>query len=125
MQVVLTDIGSAQALIAAGRIKMIAVGGTKRLAQFSTVPTTSESGYPQLIAGVWQGMFAPAGTPAALIEELNAHVNEILREKEAVEQLTARFQTPIGGTPAAFEATLRADIERFGVVARRANIKAE
>ena len=125
VQVGLTDIGSAQALVSAGRIKMIAVGGTTRLAQFPNVPTTAESGYPQLIAGVWQGMFAPAGTPAALIDELNAHVNEILRDKEAVDQLTARFQTPIGGTPAAFGATLRADIERFGEVARKANIKAE
>lgn len=125
VQVGLTDIGSAQALVSAGRIKMIAVGGTRRLAQFPNVQTTGESGYPQLIAGVWQGMFAPAGTPAALIDELNAHVNEILRDKEAVDQLTARFQTPIGGTPAAFGATLKADIERFAEVARKANIKVE
>ena len=125
VQVAMTDIGSAQALISAGRIKMIAVGGTRRLAQFANVPTTAESGYPQLIAGVWQGMFAPAGTPAAIVNELNGHVNAILREKEAVDQLTARFQSSMGGTPAAFGATLKADIERFGDVARRADIKVE
>jgi tripartite-type tricarboxylate transporter receptor subunit TctC len=99
--------------------------GTKRLAQFPNVPTTAEAGYPNLLAGVWQGMFAPAGTPAALIDERNAHVNKILRDKEAVDQLTARFQTPIGGTPVAFGATLKADIERFAEVARKATIKVE
>jgi tripartite-type tricarboxylate transporter receptor subunit TctC len=125
VQMALTDIGSAHGLISAGRIKMIAVGGDRRLTQFPNVPTTAESGYPKLVAGVWQGMFAPAGTPAAVIDELNAHVNEILRDKEALEQLTARFQTPIGGTPAAFAATLKADIERFAEVARKANIKPE
>lgn len=62
VQVALTDIGSAQALVSAG--------GSKRLAQFPNVPTTAESGYPQLIAGVWQGMFAPAGTPQGVIDEL-------------------------------------------------------
>jgi len=125
VQVVMTDIGSAQGLISAGRIKMIAVGGTKPLAQFPNVRTTTESGHPQLVAGVWQGLFAPAGTPAAVIDELNAQINAILREKEAVDQLTARFQSPIGGTPAALGATLKADIERFGEVARKAGIKAE
>lgn len=125
VQVGMTDIGSAVPLLAAGKIRMIAMGGNQRLAQFPNVPTTAEAGYPKLLAGAWQGMFAPHGTPAFVINELNMQINEILRDKEAVEQLTARFQTPIGGTAAAFGATVKADIEKFSEVARKANIKVD
>jgi tripartite-type tricarboxylate transporter receptor subunit TctC len=125
VQVGMTDIGSAVALVKAGRIRMIAMGGNHRLPQFPDVPTTSEAGYPQLLAGAWQGMFAPRGTPPTVVAELNTAINEILHDKEATEQLSAHFQSPVGGTPAEFGATVKSDIEKFAEVARKANIKPE
>ena len=125
VQAIMSDLGSAVPLITAGKLRMLATGGAARLPAFPDVPTVSEAGFPDVLATAWQGMFAPRDTPPAVIAELNRQVNDILRQKDVVEQLTARFQAPIGGSPMDFSNTVRKDIERFATVARNAGIKAE
>jgi tripartite-type tricarboxylate transporter receptor subunit TctC len=126
VQFLLPDFGAALPLATAGKIKILAVVGNKRLTQFPNVPTATEAGFPQMAsAGSWQGMFAPKGTPLAIVDTLNREVNAILQSPEVVEQLAARYAVPVGGTPAEFSARVTADIQRFGDVVRTVGIKAE
>ncbi|MPS29884.1 MAG: tripartite tricarboxylate transporter substrate binding protein [Alcaligenaceae bacterium] len=126
VQFVLPDYGAARALVTAGKVKILAVAGNRRLAELPNVPTAAEAGFPQTASsGSWQGMFAPKNTPPEVVDTLNREINRILRNKEVVEQLGARYAEPVGGTPDAFGAQVKADIARFGTVVRTVGIKAE
>ncbi len=73
----------------------------------------------------WQGMFAPKGTPPAVVARLNAEVNAIFREKDVIEHFAARFASPVGGSPAEFAATIKTDIEVWGALVRKTGIHPE
>jgi tripartite-type tricarboxylate transporter receptor subunit TctC len=124
-QVILSDLGSAMGLITSGKLRALAIGGASRLPALPNVPTVREAGYPDILAGAWQGMFAPRDVPPAVLADINRQVNEILQQKDMIEQLATRYQTPIGGSASDFATTVRKDIERFGVIARNAGLKPE
>jgi tripartite-type tricarboxylate transporter receptor subunit TctC len=71
---------SGKAQFAAGTIKPIAFAGRKRLAEYPNVPTFAELGYPDVDANVWVGVFAPAGTPDAQIEQINRDIQAVLHD---------------------------------------------
>ncbi|MFT0546088.1 Bug family tripartite tricarboxylate transporter substrate binding protein [Allopusillimonas ginsengisoli] len=124
VQVLFTDPGAAQGLAKAGKIKLLAVAGNRRLEQFPEVQTAAEAGLPQLSNyGSWQGMFAPKGTPVAIVDVLNKNVNAILSSPEMVGIIRARFALPVGGTSADFAARVKSDIQRYGDIARRIGIE--
>ncbi|GAA4338358.1 tripartite tricarboxylate transporter substrate binding protein BugE [Pigmentiphaga soli] len=126
VQVLISDPGAAQPVAATGKIRLLAVAGERRLEQFPDVPTVGEAGFPQLANyGSWQGMFVPRGTPQAIVETLNRQVNDILRSADVQQELGKRFATPLGGTPEEFAQRVSADIERYGALVRKMNIKAE
>ncbi|MGB6102947.1 MAG: tripartite tricarboxylate transporter substrate binding protein [Pusillimonas sp.] len=122
-QVILTDVGSAQALVAAGKVRMLAIGGDTRFSQIPDIPTVKESGFPQVLAGSWQGMFVPQGTPTAVVTKLNAEIDEILRSQEIIDTLKARYMTPIGGSPEQFGDTVKSDVAKWTKVVKDADIK--
>lgn len=121
----LPDLGASQALITAGKVKVLAIAGNKRVSQLPQIPAAPEVGIKMASSGSWQGMFAPRGTPKAVVDKLNHEINEILKSKEVVDILTARFAVPVGGTSAEFAAQVKSDIQRYSEVVRSANIKAE
>ncbi|GAA5233907.1 Bug family tripartite tricarboxylate transporter substrate binding protein [Verticiella sediminum] len=125
-QVLVTDPGASQPLVTAGKVKLLAVSGDQRLAQYPEVPTAVEQGFPQFGSyGSWQGLFAPAGTPAEAVDILNKTVNEILQTPEMSELLADRFAMPIGGSSADFAASVKADIRYYGDIARKLGIEAQ
>ncbi|MGE0799791.1 MAG: Bug family tripartite tricarboxylate transporter substrate binding protein [Lautropia sp.] len=124
-QVLLSDTASAMALVQAGKLRLIAVGGDKRLPQLPDIPSVVEAGFREVLAAPWQGMFAPRETPAAVVRWLNTQVNEILRDKDIVGQLDTRYFVALGGTAEDFGATVRSDVQKWQKVAREANIKVE
>lgn len=125
VQLSLPDYGAAQALVTAGKVKVLAVAGNKRVSQLPNVPTAPETGIKMVSSGSWQGMFAPKGTPKAIVDKLNQEINEILKSKDVVDTLTPRYAVPVGGTSAEFADQVKSDIQRYGDVVRSANIKAE
>jgi tripartite-type tricarboxylate transporter receptor subunit TctC len=126
VQVLFTDPGAVYQFVAAGRVRALAIGGSRRFEQLLPgVPTADEAGYPGLPLASWQGMFAPKGTPPATVAKLNAEVTAIFRDKDVVEHFAARFATPVGGTPAEFAAQIKSDIETWGSIVRNAGIHAE
>jgi tripartite-type tricarboxylate transporter receptor subunit TctC len=125
IQVNIGDVGAVSSLASAGRVKLIAVGGAKRVKAMPNVPTAAESGYPDAKLDIWYGLLAPKGTPAAVIAKLNAEVNAILKEPEMVEAFAARFASPGGGSPQDFANDINKDYTNWKRFADQTGIKVE
>ena len=109
--------------IKSGRLRAIAVTSAKRIPSLPDLPTVAESGLPGYEAVSWGGVMAPAGTPPALINRLNAEINRILRMPDVADKLSSFGAVIVGSTPDEFAAYLKAEIAKWGKVARDNNIK--
>jgi tripartite-type tricarboxylate transporter receptor subunit TctC len=108
-----------------GKLRAIAVTGDGRSPQLPDVATMDESGYGGIAATYWNGMFAPAGTPAAVVARLNGVVNQALATPEVRSALQKLGSDPKTGTPQEFAAFIALEAERWGKVVRDANIRVE
>jgi tripartite-type tricarboxylate transporter receptor subunit TctC len=112
-------------LIRDGRIRPIAYTGPKRSPDLPDVPTMTESGYPKVgfNPDVWMGIFAPAGTPQAVVERLNREVNAVLNSAEMAPSLKRfGYQAKIT-TPAEFASFFAAELKKFPPLLRAAGLK--
>jgi len=109
----------------AGRLRALAVADTRRIPQWPDLPTTSEAGFGKLQATFWTGVLVPAGTPAPIIERLNAAINAVLKSKEMETTLANMNATPKPGSPEDFAAFLTAERARWSEIITAAGIKAE
>jgi tripartite-type tricarboxylate transporter receptor subunit TctC len=110
-------------LVTAGRLRALAVTSPKRLANFPNVPTVAELGYPGFEAATWSGLVAPAGTPQAVIDRINAEANKALGTAEMKQKLHEDGSTPLGGSPKQFAEFIRAEHAKWGAAVREAGIK--
>jgi tripartite-type tricarboxylate transporter receptor subunit TctC len=108
--------------VQSGMIRGLAVTSLKRLGDLPDVPTVDESGFPGFEASGWVGLFAPAGTPRAIIDKVNAIVNSFLRGDAGAQQLGRIGMTPMGGTPEELKAYLDRENAHWGPVIKAANI---
>jgi tripartite-type tricarboxylate transporter receptor subunit TctC len=99
------------------------VTGAKRSPVLPDVPTMIESGLPGFEVISWYGFFAPAGTPRRVIDELNAAINDAVRDPSVRERMSRINMEPAGGTPEELDRFLREQIKRWGAVIRAANVK--
>lgn len=97
----------------AGRVRALAVSGSKRLASASEIPTVAEGGLPGFAVSGWLGFVAPARTPGARIQKLNAAVNEILAMPDVQAKLNEQGAEIIPGTPEEFSEHIRAEHARW------------
>jgi tripartite-type tricarboxylate transporter receptor subunit TctC len=111
--------------VQSGRMRALAVSTQKRFAQLPDVPTMQESGLDGFVAETWYGMFAPAATPKDTIAFLAGQLDRILNTPEIREAYRLAGLDPVGGTPAAFDAHVRADIEKWAKVAREARVQVD
>jgi len=109
--------------IQSGKVRPIAVAGSARLAQLPDVPTMAEAGMPDLEADSWNGLFAPAGTPPAIINRLAEATIAILKTQDIKERFAAISATPVGSTPEEFSKYVKAEITKWGMVAKQANVQ--
>ncbi|HST01022.1 MAG TPA: tripartite tricarboxylate transporter substrate binding protein [Usitatibacter sp.] len=118
--------GNSQAVggqVTGGRLRALAVTSPRRLASFPNVPTVAESGYAGFEAATWSGLVAPAGTPPAIIQKLNAAAAKALASPAMQKQLADEGSTPLGGTPAQFASFLKTEHAKWGAAIRDAHIK--
>lgn len=115
----------AMPLIQAGQLRPLAVAGPHRLPVLPDVPTTAEAGFPGFEATTWVGMFAPSGTPAAVIDRLHRETAEILKTPELVQRLRELGMEVQATPPDAFQRFVSAEIAKWTKVARDNNITAE
>ena len=111
--------------VKSGKLKAIAVTIPKRHAGMPDTPTFAEAGHKAVAIEAYMGLLAPAGTPQAIINKLNAEVVAILKEKETVQRLTGAGLDVVGSTPAEFAAKLKLDHERFGKIAKSFDAKVQ
>ena len=109
----------------AGRIRALAVSSARRVEIAPELPTVAESGLPGFEAIAWYNMFAPAGTPRAIVNRINAEVNRLLAQPEVRERLLALGVAPFTGTPEALSDYLKFEVARWAKVIREADIKLE
>ena len=108
------------------KVRALAVSSAQRLRnvpQLAGVPTVAESGYPGFDAITWTALVAPAGTPPAVVDRINAEVRKALKTQEVQDKLAAEGSTPMGSTPQQFGDYLRAEHQKWGALIREANIK--
>jgi tripartite-type tricarboxylate transporter receptor subunit TctC len=89
------------------------------------VPTTAELGQPRLLSSTWFAVLAPRGTPAAVVERLNAVANEVLADAGVRRRLSEMGATPLGGTPRQLAEHLAAETDKWAQVVREARIQAQ
>jgi tripartite-type tricarboxylate transporter receptor subunit TctC len=108
--------------VRAGRLKMLAVGSPKRSPLFPDVPTLDEVGLKGFDADTIFGFYAPAGTPAPVIERLNREINRILETAALRERITALGGEPAPMSPSQFAAKAAEDSRRFGAIIQERKI---
>ncbi len=109
--------------VKSGRLKPIAVSSAKRVAELPNVPTIAEAGFPGVADDTWIAMFAPTGTPAAIVARLNEAINQILQTPEMRERLSSMAFEAVGGTTQQFGDYLGTEITKWGKVVRDGNVK--
>ena len=123
VDVAIMSVASVLGLVKSGKLNAVAVTSARRSPALPGTPTLAESVQPGTDVSVWLGLFAPAGTPAAIVARLNAEVNNVLQAPDVIEKLTAQGVTPVGGTPEAFAEFVRADYARWGRIVKASGVK--
>ncbi len=99
--------------IKAGRMRALAVTSARRNSALPDVPTVAESGVPGYDMIVWYGAIMPAGTPAAIMNRLNADINKALKLQDVQQRLAALGADPLGGSAADFGAYIKREIAKY------------
>lgn len=103
-----------------GRLRALAVSTAKRVPGFESIPTIAESGVPGFDVSAWDAVFAPAGTPAAVIDKVNAAVRKVLADPEVQTQLAARGAQAAPTSPQELRSFVSSEVERWGKAVHRA-----
>jgi tripartite-type tricarboxylate transporter receptor subunit TctC len=110
-------------MIRGGRIIGAAISDPAGLPILPDMPTIDKSGLPGYDATSWSAVFAPASTPASIVDTLNAAINKALKDPALVNVFKAQGVNPLGGTPAALQKSVVEDISRMGKTLRAAGIE--
>ena len=108
-----------------GRLRALAVTGTKRIQSLPELRTLEESGLPGFVVTTWQGLFAPAGTPASVLARINAEFAKAVHSPELKPRLEQQDMEPTGPGVGAFTTMYRTELQKWIKVARDAGLKAE
>jgi tripartite-type tricarboxylate transporter receptor subunit TctC len=111
--------------VQAGRVRALAVAAKTRHPLLPDVPTTVEAGYPSFQLEAWVALFAPSGTPRAVIDRLTSATQQALKAPEVVERARATGMAIRFMPPAELDATVKADLDYWSNVIRNAKISAD
>lgn len=120
-----TGVASAISNIKSGRLRALSITGPRRSVALPGVPTAGESGLPGFEVDFWIGLFAPAGTPPAIVARLNTEVNKILTSPDMKERFAVNGIEPMPISPEQFGAILAKDLDRWSAAIKSAGVKAD
>ena len=109
--------------ISAGKVRALAVTGSERSPQLPNVPSMAEAGLPEVNTKLWSGFFAPAKTPPAIAEKLEAALRKAITDPGVSAKLREMAVTPGGTASADFRKMIDADIQNYVSVVKAANLK--
>lgn len=122
VQVMFDNLSSALPHVQGGKLRALRVSSETRFSKLPDVPTIAESGLPGYEASAWFGLVAPAGTPAAIVEQLNRDVAAVLADNDVRSKLLEMGMTPQGGSVAQFQAVIDADIQKWKPIVQSLNL---
>lgn len=123
-QVAFDTLPAAVQYVRAGRLRALAVSSTRRLAEFPDLPTVDEAGVPGYQLSTWYGIFAPAGTPAEIVNRVHAETLRAMQLPETrVKLAEIGADDTVTRTPEEFAAIVRADTARYARVVKEAGLK--
>jgi tripartite-type tricarboxylate transporter receptor subunit TctC len=111
--------------VRAGRLRALAISSATRHPQLPDVPTFAELGFPEIQDYTWVGFFAPAGTPAEIVQKLNEALNRVLQMPDVRERLDALTLEPVGGSPQQFADYVRAEVVKWGAIVKQTGAKVD
>ena len=112
-------------LVRSGRLRALGTTGLARSRVLADVPTVAEAGVPQYEATIWLGIMAPAGTPKAIVDKLNAEINKVLANTEVKDAWGKQGAITMSMSPEQFGKHLRADIEKWARIVKSAAINVD
>lgn len=122
VDMVFTGYATVAGLLKTGKLKAIAVTSNKRIPELPNTPTVAEAGVRGFESWISQAVFAPAGTPPAVVTRLNQAIASVLRQPEVREQLKAQGLEPFDNTPEEFAVWVRGQAAQWARVIREANV---
>lgn len=124
-QVQMASLGSGPVMphYKAGKVRIIAQSTATRAPSLPEVPTYQEAGMRNMVLDQWLGLFVPVGTPAPIVQRLNAAVGRILQDPAIVEKLAPQALEAVGGTAEQFATLYRDDYEKYGRLIRELGIR--
>ena len=111
--------------VQSGRLRALALMSAERSPAYPEVPTMREQGLPDLEVETWYGAFAPANTPATIVEKINSDINSLLKDHQIREALDKQGMTPAGGPPQRLGELVKKELPRWSRVVNAAGIKAD
>jgi tripartite-type tricarboxylate transporter receptor subunit TctC len=108
-----------------GKLRALAVTGSKRSPAAAEFPTIAESGYPAFEFTIWYGLIAPAGTPEPVVRRLNLETVRALARPDLRDKLATLGLEEIGSSPESFAATIKSDIQKWANVIKKLGIKTD
>ncbi len=118
-------LGPAVPFIQSGKVKALAVTTPKRYPAIADVPTMAEAGLPEYQYNSWFGILAPAGTPEAIVNKINADIATALKDPDMQARWQKLSAIPVTNSPAEFNAIIRRDVERYGQLLKTAGVGAK
>ena len=125
VDLLVSSLPSAMGQIKAGKLRPLAVTSAQRCSSLPDVPTVAQSGYKDFDVSTWYGLFAPAGTPAAVVATLNAEVNKLLATADMKAAIQAQGAEPLALTPAQFDTLLKTDYAKWKGIVEASGAKIE
>ena len=125
VNVIFCDIAAILTQVKAGKAKALAVGSTSRFSGLPEVPPVAAAGVPGYEMGGVLALVAPAGTPRAAVDAINAATRKTIDLPEIKQRLESLAGIPIAGTPEELGAFLKAEVDKYARIIRTANIRAD
>jgi tripartite-type tricarboxylate transporter receptor subunit TctC len=122
VQISFATLASVSTYVKSGRLKLMAVATPKRLAEYPSVPTFAELGYPSVTISAWAGLLAPAATPRPVLEKLAAQLKQVVAAPEVRERLQGLGMAPMSVALKDFDTQIAREVDTFGRIAKARGI---